>query len=110
ARPPNEPARRHRTKRAGLRPSSDVASFSGAPAARAKPAHSKPPRIWRQTDMPFCAEVRLLHHGARPYGWLIYARGSEQPAARSESGYQSEADAWSAVGGVMTRMGRQGSK
>lgn len=85
----------------GVRQSSDIATTHALGARSRRPIPSAPAHMKHKTEMPYRAEVQRLHRGTKLYGWLVFARGVERPVAQSESGYHSEADAWSAAGSVV---------
>jgi hypothetical protein len=50
------------------------------------------------------AEVTARHRQPAPWGWQVFRHGETRPVEQSASGYKTEADAWSAGGGVVTRL------
>jgi hypothetical protein len=51
-------------------------------------------------------QVSARHGRAAPWGWQVFRHGESRPVEQSESGYKTEADAWSAGGGAVTRLAK----
>jgi hypothetical protein len=53
-------------------------------------------------------EVTARHGQPTPWGWQVFRRGETRPIEQSASGYETETDAWSAGGTVVTRLENAG--
>lgn len=96
-----------RQETAGVKPSSGADPAHALASDLRKPLQSVQAQMLGGT-MPYHAKVLRVHRGPKPFGWLVYARGVKRPVAKSEFGYPSEADAWSAAGRIVTKLERQG--